>query len=381
MSPWAALAALVLCLGSASAQTQAGRPDQLYVYNARTKTVNAVTGVIQEHGLAKVVVEVAGKQNRSYDSLLVRGVTWGTIPPTFKDAEKAAGRGDYENAVAHYRQAASDSTAREPVRAAARARAAEALAAWGAEDPAYFAECVDACTKYLTDHPNDRLVPQILDLQARATWLSGQAGAAVALYRALFENGRGPATTPGYPRILCLTAGISAGRCATEVRETLAARDVYSALGTTLATLLASIELDDPHRSDLERLTVEAELGEGFVQLASGQARQALSFFQGKVDARGEGGVQRYAAGLGLAQSLYAEGRDHEALIWFARVSAIEASDRDRNASALLGLAQCALRLSDTNSSTLAKTWVEEVVDSYGDTPAAGPARELSKTL
>ncbi|MBJ01561.1 MAG: hypothetical protein CMK00_01680 [Planctomycetes bacterium] len=377
--PGLALAALLLGLGGAPLQAQQqGRPDQLYIYNVRTKTVNTITGRITEHGLDKVRVETGGKE-RSYDSLLVRAITWGQSTADFKNAGKEAGKGDYENAVASFKLAASDSANREPVRAAARARVAQTLAARGADDPAYFGECVSACTKFLSDHPDDRLVPVILDLQARATWLSGQAAEAAGLYRALFDSGRGPAPTPGYPRLLCLSAGLSAGRAATAAADTMAARDIYSALGTALATLLASGEADDPQRAALERLSVEAGLGEGFVQIASGQASQALNYFQGK--ATSEAGVERYAAGLGLAQALYAEGRDRAAMIWFARVSTLEAQDRDRNAAALLGLAQCALRLSDSDSATLAKTWLGEVVGSYGDTPAAGPARELSKTL
>ncbi|MAE27820.1 MAG: hypothetical protein QF724_03665 [Planctomycetota bacterium] len=374
-----ALAALLLSLAAAPLRAQqAGRPDQLYVFNERTQTVNTVTGHIKDHGLDKVRVELGDKE-RSYDSLAVRAITWGQTSADFKNAGKDAEKGDFENAVAKYRQAATDSANREPVRAAARARAARALAAWGAADPAYFGECVEACTKFLSDHSTDRLVPEILALQARATWLSGEASAAAVLYRTLFESGSGAEPTPGYPRLLCLSAGLSAGRAATAAGDTMAARDVYSALQTSLASLLSAALADDPQRASLERLSIEAGLGEGFVQIASGQASQALNYFQGK--ANSEAGVQRYAAGLGLAQALFAAGRDREAMIWFARVSALEAQDRDRNAEALLGLARCALRLSDTDASTLAKNWLGEVVASYGDTPAAGPARELSKTL
>jgi hypothetical protein len=63
--------------------------------------------------------------------------------------------------------------------------------------------------------------------------------------------------------------------------------------------------------------------------------------------------------------------------VWFAKVTALEPTDRDRIAAALVGMARCA-RASEKKAENLdAGVWLAEVVAHYGDTPAATVAREL----
>ena len=89
----------------------------------------------------------------------------------------------------------------------------------------------------------------------------------------------------------------------------------------------------------------------------------------------------RHGARLGLAEALLAEGKVREAQIQFAQVSAIDHTDRDRVARALVGLAQCSLKLSDKNANQKAKRSLETVRDHYGDTPSVLQAQVLLQTL
>jgi TolA-binding protein len=75
---------------------------------------------------------------------------------------------------------------------------------------------------------------------------------------------------------------------------------------------------------------------------------------------------------------LLAEGNARAAQLEFAQVSALDHTNEQRAARALLGLAESALALGAKND---AKTWLEALQAQHGDTPAVLKAQELQKTL
>ena len=62
-------------------------------------------------------------------------------------------------------------------------------------------------------------------------------------------------------------------------------------------------------------------------------------------------------------------------------MSALDFTDRDRASKALVGLAESALKLSDTDSKADVRLWLETVVREYGDTPSVLKANELLKSI
>ena len=150
---------------------------------------------------------------------------------------------------------------------------------------------------------------------------------------------------------------------------------------TGIATVLSSLDENDPVLFALRNVRAEARLGEGFTLLASGSSSQARTYFQRQLGDANGSTTQRFGARLGLAEALLADGDVRQAQIEFATVSAIDHTDRDRAARALVGLAECALRLSDTDGRQNAKVWLQTVRDEYGDTPSVLRAQELSQTL
>jgi tetratricopeptide (TPR) repeat protein len=360
----------------AQEERSASVPDQVHVVKPRAGSI-VVTGTVVADTLDGVRVE-KNKQEKSYDASEVQLIVWGDVPPAFKEAEQYRKREDYENAAAKYKVAATDASAREVVQAVARLRAAEVLYRWGARDPVHFRESALEAERFLQSYPDNRAVPEARTLRARATLLSGDAAAASALYRALWEETRaGP--KPGYDRLQGLEAGSSAARAMLAMGDTLAAREVYQALEGEAAGLLAELAADDPGRRVLLQIQSDAELGEGFALLAGGQTRQALSFFESRAqNLNGHStGVLRSGLALGYAQSLLAEGRQREAQVWFARVVALEPSDRDRIAEALVGMADASRALGDTAEGLNPGRWLDEVLGTYGDTPAAQRARTM----
>jgi hypothetical protein len=65
----------------------------------------------------------------------------------------------------------------------------------------------------------------------------------------------------------------------------------------------------------------------------------------------------------------------------FAKVSALDHTDRDRVARALVGLADVTLKLADSTANADAKKWLGTVAELYGDTPAAAQAAALLQNL
>jgi len=367
-----------------SAQDPAAvRKDQLSVRNKRDGSVQLVSGVVTTNNLDQVVVAVAGKDTK-YDSELVVRISWGEVPAAYKDGRVYFSRAQFADAAAQFRLAAGDASARPVVKAAARLWAAQALLRWGAADPLHFAEAVEESSKFLSEFPTNREVPEARVVQARAKLLAGQTSEAAQLYRAIYAEWKPEGATAGYRRELCLEAGLSAARALLAVQppDTLGAREMFSSLEKVAGAAAVAMEADDPARPRLLRLQDEGSLGDGYSELASGNARQAVSFFQTKLAGKtGLSDTLRFSASFGLAQALAAEGKLREAQLQFAKVSAMEHNDRDRAAAAQVALADATIKLGDPDASLQARALLESVTQHQGDTPAAARAREMLKKL
>lgn len=366
--------------GPAAFQPQEGRPDQLFRENPRNKRVTTITGQVTENSLTTVLVQIGNKEEKIPAAEVLR-IEWGVVPPSFKDGESLLRGGDFENAVAQFRIAAGDASARPVVQAAARLRSAEALMRWGASDNAQFAEAATEAARFVEDNADNREIPKASMLQARALRLSGQPAEAAAIYEGLYQ--KGVAATDGYAMGLCLDAALEAAECFLETGDsgTLKARELFAATETGFADLAGS--LDEAEPAVLARLANQrgaASVGEGFCLLVSGDANGARSFFEGRLRKAGAPPAELHAARLGLAKVHLAAGEGADAMVLFAQVSALDASSPDRVAAALLGLAESALAATTSNATEVARTSLKRVVESYGDTPSAAAAAErLSK--
>jgi len=366
--------------GSGVASAQDGTadevPDQVTVKKPRSGT-SVITGIVTSNTLEQVEIEVRGK-TEEVPSDRVLTIAWGSVPKACAEGDQYFARGDYENAAAKFKVAATDASSREVVQAVARLKAAHALFRWGAEDPSHFREAALEAERFLQSYPKGRAVPEARMLRARATLLSGDSSAASALYRALWEETKdGP--RDGYARLQGLEAGACASRALLASSDTLGARELYASLATQATAFLAELSPDDSRRRVLLNIQHEAQLGEGFALLAGGQSRQALTFFEGRLrNLNGDSTAGlRTGVALGYARSLLAEERPREAQVWFARVAALEPFDRDYVAAGLVGMAECSLALKDTADGLTADAWLDECLRSYGDTPAAARARAL----
>ena len=375
-------AGAVLALGALAPASwaQGTRPDQVMWRNPRGQ-IKTDTGTIIENTLQKTVIETSsGQKVRKSD--IVESVRFGDVPTTFTDGVAYFDRGDFPNAAAKFKLAAGDAnTPRAVVRAYARLRAAEALMKTAALDPGSFTQAKAEAETFLADHPNNRDVPKVRMLNARATWLGGDAMAAAELYRSLFMEAAGGTPTEGYALVHCYRAGLAAARSFLEASETTQAKELYGTMESSLPGLLSQLDVEDPKRQALLGIQSEARLGDGYILLAEGSATQAKNFFEVRAreaDINSPGLI--YGARLGLAEAHLAGGNHREAQLEFAFVAALDHTSRDRVARALVGMAECALVLTSvTTSRTDAKTWLEDVRDHYGDTPSVLRALEMLK--
>ncbi|HED65637.1 MAG TPA: tetratricopeptide repeat protein [Planctomycetes bacterium] len=369
-------AALLLCSIPVAAQ---GQLDQVSYRdsNGRARTWH---GTVTENSLERTVIEARGR-TRNVESERVDLVYFGDVPESYREARSYLDRGDFENAAARFQVAAGESEARDVVRASARFLAGKTQMRAGANDPSAFQKAIAQFDTFLTDFPNDREVPEARSLRARAMRLTGDPAGAAQAYRELYQEGVSDSPTKGYPLLLCAKAGIAAAECLIEAGDPSGASALYNEISAALTSHLAGLDDNAPSRFALGEVLAEARLGEGFSLLAQGSDSQARTFFQGQLSSAPKAGAQRYGARLGLAEALLAAGSVRDAEIEFAQVSALEPANRDRIARALLGLASCAEKLSDTKAPAQRKLWLETLTNRYGDTPSALRAQELLKSL
>lgn len=354
-----------------------GRPDQVYVKNTRTGEIKVVSGTITADGIDKVVVVRDGKETK-LDAALVEEVVWGESSPAFVEGYTYFDRGDWENASAKFLIAAGEGE-RSVVQAAARLYAARSLMEWGATEPGHYAEAASQLDDYISNHSSQREIPRARSLRARTAWLMGDATKAGQLFRALFEEGTSASPTPGYDLGLCLRAGLQAARALVDAGDTLAAREIYGVLANRARTASAQAEEGSPERQVFAQLEAEAILGPGFVDVASSQYDQAITFFNGqKTTAQSsKNATALYGATYGMGLALLGKGETRKAQLQFAAVSALDYTDNDRSAAAKLGLARCYIQLGDSDGVATSRALLKEIIEQFGTTPSARAAREL----
>jgi len=365
-----------------AAQERSTPPDQVYVRSKRDGSISAVAGRVEKNDLDKVVVNVGGKEN-NYDSALVARISWGDVPQSYRDGVSYMDRRSFSDAVAQFRIAAADASARASVKASAQLQTVDALLQWGAEDPTRFVEAVTEAQSFLTNHPANRETPRARRLLGRAQWLSGKPAEAAATFKALWAELQGSTPTQGYDVRDCLEAGIQAARAFLEAKDTLGAREVFAALESQAGPLAAGAADEDPLKLVFQSITDEATLGSGFVDIVAGQPKQALTFFQSKVGSLSatSSPALRFGSMAGLGEALLADGKPREASVQLARAAALDPQDRDRSARAQIKLAECFTKLDDTDARTQACARVRSVLADAGSTPAALRARQLQKEL
>ena len=375
-----ATTALVATTNSAVASPMAApaqdTPDQIWRVDPRNGRIRTLQGTVTVNSLTEVVIKIGDRDNK-YTSAEVIEIQWGSVPPSYRDGKLLAERNDYEASVASYRTAAGDASGREVVQAEARFRAAQTLLAWGTQDSAQFAECVREVDRFLSDHSGSARVPEARYLKARALHLTGDAAGAAAGFQSLYQTGSA-GDAPGYDKGFCLDAGLEAAWAFLDAGDTQSARSLFTSLGSGYAGLIG--EKQDAAPAELQRLRDAADVvstGEGFCRLVGDQTQQARSFFESKARDRNLGAAGRAAAGLGLAQTLLAEGKHRKAQIEFARVAALDHTSRDRTARANVGFAEATMQLGDGDSADEARRRLTLVVEQYGDTPAAKRAATL----
>ena len=367
----------VLLSGLAAPAAAQSRPDQVLWTNPRGRTVTD-TGKITENSLEKVVID-KGRGDKSIDVANVQRVVFGDVPPSFTEGTAYFDRRQFAEAAKAFQLAAGDASARDIVKARARLSAAQAYLQHGAQDPSAFAQAQAEVETFISDYSDNRELPEARLLLGRAQRLSGDAAAAAKTYADLF--GEAAAGTSGYPKKICFRAGVGAAEAYIASGDAEKARGLYGNLESAVTSGLADLDERSPDRREFLLLQNQARLGEGFCLLAKGSTSQAKTFFKGRLDGANGNAPLRHGARLGLAEALLAEGKVREAQIEFAQVSAIDHTDRDRVARALVGLAQCSLKLSDKNANASAKRSLETVRDNYGDTPSVLRAQELLQTL
>ena len=376
----ALFSALLILLLTAPGLAQE-RKDQ--VTRIRNNRVSTLLGTVTKNALDGVEVDVDGKTEK-LSSDQVTGIAWGDSPPAFQDARTYDQRKDWANAVAKYRVAASDENARDVIRAAASSGAIESLLNWGAQDPTQFETCIQACDDFIAEHSSNRALPRVRWIQARARLLSGQAAEAALDFRGLYEEGTRTPPSEGYGIDLAIQSGIDAIWAFLEAGDTAATRELLVGLEAPISERLVGLNGEsgaDALRATLESQQALLKIGEGFCTLVGGQAGNAITWFMPHAENLDLPMAARYAASLGLAQSYAADGQQRMAQIWFARVSAIDHTDRDRVAKALVGLAESTLALQDSDANTQVRRWLTRVTESFGDTPAASKAKDLLAKL
>ena len=371
----------LICALSTWCHAQEARPDQVFVINLRSGGVIANSGTVTKNDLDAVVLERTGGTEQSFKSERVRSIVFGDVPVSYHEGILLRDRNDQLNAAAKFKLAAVDEDAREVVRASARLMVAEMLLMHGAIDSSVYADADTAATRFIEEHPTNREIPRARFVQAQARLAQGQYASAAELFRALFNETAGVDNTEGYDPYFCTLAGLRAADTYLMAKDTLAARELYSALEAKLPGIIAALDEDDSAREKWLAAQSEARLGEGFVLLAAGSDGQARAFFDQQSTDDSSPAALRFGVHLGNGLVELAEGHYRRAQFELATVSSIDHTDRNHAARALIGLAQTALNLPDTDGRKQAKVWLQSVLDHYPDTIWVHAAQELIQTL
>lgn len=359
-----------------SSQDEPSKPDQVFV-RGRGEAVKPIAGTILEHKLGGITIKTSSREQKIEPERVVR-VQLGDVPQAMLDGRAYTNRGQFGAAADSYKLAAGQADARDVVRAAARLACAEAYIEHGAQDPSAFGLAREQAERFLTDWPDDLDVPKARAALARATLLEGDAAKAGELYAALYREAPGGKPNPGYDVRLCMQAGVDAMRAYLLAGDTLKLREIGSSLGRELDAAYTSAGDDEALQRELDEMRQVTRLTEGLAMLAGGNAEGARSFFEGILgQASSNPPALNFGARLGLAQALLRLDRAREAQLEFARVSALDYTDRYRTAQAMVGLAECAAKLPDKDAASRIKTLAQAVLDNYGDTISARRAREL----
>lgn len=359
---------------AAASPAAAQKSDVVYRLNPRTGKTQAIQGTVTSDGLDKIEITLRDGDSKGYGSLEVIQVIWGDVPTEFEDGQKFGRRMDWENAVKSYQAAAESSNARGPVKAAARMASVEAMISWGASQPARFADAVAEADRFLAEFTENRHLPSVRALKARAAWLSGDAEAARDGYRALHDAGSGGAD--GYPALMVAEAALSAGHAAIAAKDTGTAREFFTAAENAFREIAAGDTVDATRAA---AGVEEASLGESYSRIAREDFAGARGALERAVD-KMETPAGRAAARLALGHCLVGLGENQAAIRVLGWVSGLDHSNADRRAMALVALAQAEMGLGDKGR-TAAKAALDRVVASYGGTPAAATARAILATF
>ena len=141
LTPKLPLALGLLCLAAPADAQQ--RPDQIYVLDTRSGSINMLPGIVQDYGLAETVIIRNGKE-RKYDTSRVERIVWGSVSGSFREGRTYFERGDFENAAAKFLVAATNDE-RAPVQAAARMLAAQSYLELSVKSPDRISDAIDLC--------------------------------------------------------------------------------------------------------------------------------------------------------------------------------------------------------------------------------------------
>jgi hypothetical protein len=227
-------------------------------------------------------------------------------------------------------------------------------------------------------------VPRVRWIQARARLLAGQSLEAAQDFRSLYEEGTRVPPSSGYDMNTTLEAGIDAAWAYLAAGDTAAVRELLVGLEAPISQQLSGLDGESgsvAQRARLESQQALLKVGEGFCTLVGGQAQHAIDWFKPRSEDMTLPLAARYAATLGLAKAYQAEKRNRLAQVAYARIAAIDHTDRDRVADAMLGLAETTLALQDSEANAQARRWLGRVTEAFGDTPAATRAKAMLEKL
>ncbi len=349
--------------------------------DARTGAIALATGRVTQDEIGAVVLEKSGGTPETYAAGRVQRIEFGDVPEAYREGHLFSDKGDLANAAAKFKVAASDAETRDCVRASARLLAADTLLRHGAVDPSAYTDADTSATRYLEDFPNGREVPRARMLRARAQFLGGDVAKAAEEFKGIHREAAGSTPTPGYDQLFCYRAGLRAADAYLALKETLAAREIYQSIEAAVPGVIAGRAEEDPERPGLLAVQAEARLGEGFVLLASGSVAQAQTFFEQQDVGEESHPALRFGVKLGLGLVHLTQGEPRQASLHFATVSSLDHTDRDRVARALIGLAESALALPDSDGAANARTWLRSVLDHYPDSIWVRRAQELVAKL